>query len=945
MKFTRTLKSTSASQVDLPTAHLAWFVSLAATSVALVVGTLALAPTVAHAHSFAGAKTDGRIPGQPDFSRVGDATYRYIPNLEQYEVRSRWQPPTFVHPDPVPQSIRPSVGGSLLYNEGDQAELPANQLPPICRTSGRRIVVVHTYRPGQSPASSTYLRSLVARMNWKIQDQSSKSSQGQRKLRMVVDCSSGGEMLVHNLQTPSNEMTKLLAEVPKALYEKPTGENAVKYLIFDSENNPTYGGVAEAGCFDTRKSLSNICANYTRSAIVTNVSWISHTPLHELFHTLGAVQGEAPYSTGSASHCIDGLDVMCYDDNSSKGALYTETRCPASQGYETPAKFPLDCGFDSYFNSDPATGTWLASHWDIGGPENPFLIASPNAVTQGAKSIQSSKAVLNGAVNPYGRATKVRFEYGLTTTYGSSTSSESIGSGETPVSSAQAVAGLTMGATYHFRVVAESEGGSSYGSDQTFKTFDAHPIVTTKSATGHAPEGSVLQGAVNPNNLDTTYSFEYGTTTAYGGTVPTTPKSAGAGTAAVDVSAAVSSLQPATTYHFRLVATNAEGSSFGADQTFATVRADVPSRMEAEKYSVSVSAEQGAPLSFSLASGVVKCAVVALSVVNPGPVNAFSATPAYSGCKAFNASATATPNSCQYGFTVQNANAPYMGTFEISCGKEGDGIKFAPTGIDCQVSIPAQSLAASFENQGTGNSRTISASISTATLKYTEAGSQCAAAGVHTDGSLAGSIIFKGASGGSPVGMFLAGVQSKGLRMAGSESAEPAAQPRFEAGAYSAVLGGEQTATHTVMVTNGTIKCVAAGFAGSSPAVSSEVSMTPSYSGCKAFGSNANVSLSSCQYAFKVQNAGPPYVGTLNIVCSKEGDAIKVVPTGVNCQVSIPPQSVSVSYENAGSGPTGVVKASIGTSVLTYAEAGSECASPGTHASGSFSGGVAIWAL
>ncbi|HEY5942032.1 MAG TPA: hypothetical protein VIT89_04135 [Solirubrobacterales bacterium] len=918
---------------------------MTALAVALFACTQALVPMVANAHSVDGPTADGRIPGQPDFVRVQGATYKYIPALEQYEVRSNGQPPTFVHPDPVPRATKAQKGGPLAYEEGAQAELPTGQVAPICRTSGRRIVVVHTYRPGQSPASSAYLRTLVARMNWKIQDQSSKSSQGQRNLRMVVDCNSSGEVLVHNVQTPNNELTKLFAEVPKALYEKPTGENAVKYLIFDSQNNPDYGGVAEMGCFDVRKSIVNICANFTRSALVTNVAWIAHTPIHELFHTLGAVQLEAPYTTGSSSHCIDGLDVMCYEDGSSKGALYTETRCPSSEGYESPVKFPLDCGFDSYFNAAPPAGSWLASHWDIGGPENPFLIASPNAVTQAAESIQSTKAVMKGLVNPNGRATKYRFEYGLTTAYGSSTTSESIGSGESPVNVAQAVTGLTTGATYHYRVVAESEGGTAYGSDQTFKTFDAHPIVTTKSATGHVPEGSVLQGVVNPNNLDTTYSFEYGTTTAYGSKVPTTPKAVGAGTEDVAVSAAVLSLQPATTYHFRLVATNAEGSSFGADQTFTTVRADVPSRIEAEKYSLTVNAEQGVPHVFSLASGNVKCATAAFAVVNSGAVNAIAATPSFSGCKAFNLNATASPNSCQYAFKVQNADTPYVGTFEIACGKVGDAIKFVPTGIDCQVTIPAQSLSVNYENLGFGSPRSISASISTSMLKYTETGSECASAGVHTDGSLAGSTTFKGASGGSSVGLFMAGVQSQGLRVAGSESAEPANQPRFEAEAYPAILGGEQAAAHTVMVTSGTIKCGAFGLAGSSSAASGAVSLSPSYTGCKAFGFNATVNTNSCQYAFKVQNAGPPYIGTLDIACSKEGDAIKVVPTGISCQVSIPPQSVSVSYENVGVGPTGVVQASISTSALAYTETGAGCSSPGTHANGSYSGGAAIWAL
>jgi hypothetical protein len=63
--------------------------------------------------------------------------------------------------------------------------------------------------------------------------------------------------------------------------------------------------------------------------------------------------------------------------------------------------------------------------------------------------------------------------------------------------------------------------------------------------------------------------FEYGTTTAYGSYAPCTP-ALGAGSGAVAVSAEISGLGTATSYHFRIVATNATGTASGADQTFTT---------------------------------------------------------------------------------------------------------------------------------------------------------------------------------------------------------------------------------------------------------------------------------------------------------------------------------------------------------------------------------------
>jgi predicted lipoprotein with Yx(FWY)xxD motif len=71
----------------------------------------------------------------------------------------------------------------------------------------------------------------------------------------------------------------------------------------------------------------------------------------------------------------------------------------------------------------------------------------------------------------------------------------------------------------------------------------------------------------------TTYHFEYGTSTAYGSSVPTADADAGSALA-TPVSQTVTGLQPNTTYHWRLVSTNSvEGTGFSADRTFSTAEA------------------------------------------------------------------------------------------------------------------------------------------------------------------------------------------------------------------------------------------------------------------------------------------------------------------------------------------------------------------------------------
>jgi hypothetical protein len=94
------------------------------------------------------------------------------------------------------------------------------------------------------------------------------------------------------------------------------------------------------------------------------------------------------------------------------------------------------------------------------------------------------------------------------------------------------------------------------------------PTVATSSATQVTQTSATLKGAVNPQGSTTSYYFQYGKSTAYG--TQTGPTSAGAGTKAVTASAQVVGLTPATTYHFRIVATNVAGATVGVDKKFTT---------------------------------------------------------------------------------------------------------------------------------------------------------------------------------------------------------------------------------------------------------------------------------------------------------------------------------------------------------------------------------------
>ena len=98
----------------------------------------------------------------------------------------------------------------------------------------------------------------------------------------------------------------------------------------------------------------------------------------------------------------------------------------------------------------------------------------------------------------------------------------------------------------------------------------AVPSASTGGARSVTQSSAVLTGTVNPNSAPTTYVFQYGTTRGYGAATPTQGPTA-AVKRSLAVSAGVAGLAPGTTYHYRLVATNASGTKAGGDRTFTTL--------------------------------------------------------------------------------------------------------------------------------------------------------------------------------------------------------------------------------------------------------------------------------------------------------------------------------------------------------------------------------------
>lgn len=196
---------------------------------------------------------------------------------------------------------------------------------------------------------------------------------------------------------------------------------------------------------------------------------------------------------------------------------------------------------------------------------------TPVVVSYAATSVGATNVTLNGSVNGNGLPVGAWFEYGTNTSYGSSTYNNQFFTSSdygTTQSYSNTITGLSPATIYHYRAIASSMAGQGFGADTTFTTAapPPPPTVATLPASSVVRSSATLNGTVNPNESSGTVYFQYGTSTSYGSTTTPTPVNS-----PESFSAPITGLSPGITYHFQIVATNAGGTSYGADTTFKTI--------------------------------------------------------------------------------------------------------------------------------------------------------------------------------------------------------------------------------------------------------------------------------------------------------------------------------------------------------------------------------------
>jgi hypothetical protein len=224
-------------------------------------------------------------------------------------------------------------------------------------------------------------------------------------------------------------------------------------------------------------------------------------------------------------------------------------------------------------------GSWVQGLW--GNRENACVLQDPpyppppppTATTEAATDLKYNKATLNGKVNSNGVDTHYYFEYGESTSYGGyapAPPGNDAGYGNSSVQASAEVSTLGYNTTYHYRLVASSWTGTSYGADKTFTTPFPPPEVRTKPANELGPTIATLEGEVKSYSDALTYAyFEYGPTTSYGSR--TSEENMGYND--LDWSyftKTITGLAPNTTYHYRVVAYTNGGTTDSPDATFTT---------------------------------------------------------------------------------------------------------------------------------------------------------------------------------------------------------------------------------------------------------------------------------------------------------------------------------------------------------------------------------------
>jgi hypothetical protein len=212
---------------------------------------------------------------------------------------------------------------------------------------------------------------------------------------------------------------------------------------------------------------------------------------------------------------------------------------------------------------------------DIGAFQTHPTSAPGTPSTGDAGNITDSSADLHGTINLSGDAGGFHFIWGVTPNLDdlvNSTPIQGAGVVDSDTSELQTLSNLSPGTTYFYRIVADNSTGSATAdSNGSFTTLADAPNVSQASVGNITDTTADLSFTINPNGDDTSYVIKYGDGDP-GDDITTDPVPIGAQAGDQQLTATLSDLDPNSSYHFDVVATNNEGQNDFGDQSFDTAQ-------------------------------------------------------------------------------------------------------------------------------------------------------------------------------------------------------------------------------------------------------------------------------------------------------------------------------------------------------------------------------------
>jgi hypothetical protein len=275
-----------------------------------------------------------------------------------------------------------------------------------------------------------------------------------------------------------------------------------------------------------------------------------------------------PDGGGPVTQCKAAYDLLSSSSYGSSVSCNPPT--PYGQAAEVTATLTgLEPGKNYRVRGEAAN----AAGTGLGAPRGFEARAVLDVETNPATGVGRNEATLNGQLDADGIPTEYWYQYGPTSFYGLTTlDSQGKGVAVTGAPGEIKQAPFTLnhlqsGRVYHFRLVARNELGVTVGQDKTFRTVSP-PEIAGVGAEHVTDTEADLHAQINPVGYPTTYLFEYGTTPAYGSTIPVSGNELN-GNTPQKVEVHLTGLPAGDVIHYRVVATNEWGTNSSDDTTFS----------------------------------------------------------------------------------------------------------------------------------------------------------------------------------------------------------------------------------------------------------------------------------------------------------------------------------------------------------------------------------------